>query len=78
MRGETSLTFSSGEAEDEIYMKLEVVVGVDDGSPPVALTQSSFCKLATGFGATLHCQARSLKKCIQAVSYTHLTLPTKA
>ena len=43
-------------------LKLEVVVGVDDGSPPVALTQSSFCKLATGFGATLHCQARSEKQ----------------
>ena len=45
-----------------IVLKLEVVVGVDDGSPPVALTQSSFCKLATGFGATLHCQARSEKQ----------------
>ena len=50
-----------------IHKILKVVGGVDDGSPPVALTQSSFCKLATGFGATLHCQARSLKKCYQAV-----------
>ena len=57
-----SLTFSLTKMIYALFSKFEVVVGVDDGSPPVALTQSSFCKLATGFGATLHCQARSEKQ----------------
>ena len=34
---------------------------------PKAWTQTGFLQLATGFGALLHFQARSLKKCIQAV-----------
>ena len=51
----------------QTQFNLEVVGGVDDGSPPVAWTQIRFCKLATGFGAALHYQARSPKKCYQAV-----------
>ena len=46
---------------------LEVVGGVGDGSPPRLGLRSGLLQLAIGFGAVLHYQARSLKKCIQAV-----------
>ena len=39
--------------------ELEVVGGVDDGSPPRLGLRSGLLQLATGFGAVLHYQARS-------------------
>ena len=48
------------------FLFLEVV-GVLWRVTPKAWTQTKLLQIATSFGALLHFQARSLKKCIQAV-----------